>query len=124
MNLLVNLDVDDLEKAVRFYSSVFGLNVGRRFGAFGVEMLGSSAPSLDRGSNFGLKMIEQRTAPYGTLLLRLTVGSLFIAHLYWKFAILPGVRDEDCRATLGSASAGPEDLGAGRTTKGAPDGSR
>jgi catechol 2,3-dioxygenase-like lactoylglutathione lyase family enzyme len=32
MNLLVNLDVDDLEKAVRFCSSVFGLRVGRRFG--------------------------------------------------------------------------------------------
>jgi predicted enzyme related to lactoylglutathione lyase len=44
MNLLVNLEVDDLEKAVRFYSSLFELKVGRRFGAFGVEMLGSSAP--------------------------------------------------------------------------------
>jgi predicted enzyme related to lactoylglutathione lyase len=44
MNLLVNLDVDDLDKAVRFYGSVFGLKVGRRFGASGVEMLGSSAP--------------------------------------------------------------------------------
>jgi predicted enzyme related to lactoylglutathione lyase len=44
MNVLVNLDVDDLEKAIRFYSTAFGLKVGRRFGAFGVEMLGSSAP--------------------------------------------------------------------------------
>jgi len=44
MDLLVNLDVDDLEKAVRFYGSAFGLTVGRRFGAYGVEMLGSSAP--------------------------------------------------------------------------------
>jgi predicted enzyme related to lactoylglutathione lyase len=44
MNLLVNLDVDDLDKAVRFYGSVFRLKVGRRFGASGVEMLGSSAP--------------------------------------------------------------------------------
>lgn len=44
MDLLVNLDVDDLEKAVRFYGSAFALKVGRRFGAFGVEMLGSSAP--------------------------------------------------------------------------------
>ena len=44
MNLLVNLDVDDLEQAIRFYSFAFGLKVGRRFGAFGVEMLGSSAP--------------------------------------------------------------------------------
>lgn len=44
MDLLVNVDVDDLEKAVRFYSTAFGLRIGRRFGAFGVEMLGSSAP--------------------------------------------------------------------------------
>lgn len=44
MNFLVNLDVDDLEKAIRFYSSVFGLKLGRCFGTFGVEMLGSSAP--------------------------------------------------------------------------------
>jgi predicted enzyme related to lactoylglutathione lyase len=44
MDILVNLDVDDLEKAARFYGSAFGLKVGRRFGAFGVEMLGSSAP--------------------------------------------------------------------------------
>ena len=42
-DLLVNLDVDDLDKAVRFYRSL-GLNVGRRFGAFGVEMLGLSSP--------------------------------------------------------------------------------
>ena len=44
MVFLVNIDVDDLEKAVRFYSATFGLRIGRRFGAFGVEMLGSSAP--------------------------------------------------------------------------------
>jgi predicted enzyme related to lactoylglutathione lyase len=44
MDLLVNVDVDDLEKAIRFYSAAFGLRIGRRFGAFGVEMLGSSAP--------------------------------------------------------------------------------
>jgi predicted enzyme related to lactoylglutathione lyase len=44
MDLLINLDVDDLDKAVRFYGDTFGLKVGRRFGALGVEMLGSSAP--------------------------------------------------------------------------------
>src|SRR5262249_48739648 len=44
MDFLVNLDVDDLEKAVRFYVSALGLKPGRRFGTFGVEMLGSSAP--------------------------------------------------------------------------------
>jgi putative oxidoreductase len=35
-------------------------------------------------------MIDQRTAPWAALLLRVTLGSLFIAHLYWKFAILDG----------------------------------
>lgn len=44
IDLLVNLDVDDLDKAVRFYSSVFGLRAGRRLGAAGVEMLGCSSP--------------------------------------------------------------------------------
>jgi len=44
MELLVNLDVNDLGKAIRFYSSAFELKVGRRFGSSGVEMLGSSAP--------------------------------------------------------------------------------
>ena len=44
MKLLVNLDVDDLDKAVQFYGAAFGLTVGRRFGASGVEMLGSPVP--------------------------------------------------------------------------------
>lgn len=33
-------------------------------------------------------MIDQRRAPYAALLLRLTLGSLFISHLYWKFAVV------------------------------------
>lgn len=44
MDLLVNVDIDDLEKAAAFYSSALGLKIGRRFGVFGVEMLGASAP--------------------------------------------------------------------------------
>lgn len=44
MEFLVNLDVDDLETAIRFYGTAFGLRVGRRFGATGVEMLGGPAP--------------------------------------------------------------------------------
>ena len=32
-------------------------------------------------------MLDHRTAPYAALLLRVSLGSLFIAHLYWKFAI-------------------------------------
>jgi predicted enzyme related to lactoylglutathione lyase len=41
MNLLINLDVPDLDRSIRFYTSVFGLTVGRRFGAAGVELLGA-----------------------------------------------------------------------------------
>jgi predicted enzyme related to lactoylglutathione lyase len=44
MDFLVNLDVDDIEKATCFYGSVFGLKVGRRVAALGVEMLGGPAP--------------------------------------------------------------------------------
>jgi predicted enzyme related to lactoylglutathione lyase len=44
MDFLANIDVDDLDKAVRFYQAAFGLKVGRRFGAGGVEMLGGPAP--------------------------------------------------------------------------------
>ena len=42
MDLLVNIDVDDLDQALRFYTSAFDLRVGRHFGADGVELLGGS----------------------------------------------------------------------------------
>ncbi len=42
--LLVNIDVDDIEKAVAFYRDGIGLTVGRRFGTGFVEMLGSTSP--------------------------------------------------------------------------------
>ena len=44
MNLLVNMDVEDLAQAVRYYSDALGLTTGRSFGDAGVEMLGGSAP--------------------------------------------------------------------------------
>lgn len=44
MHLLVNIDVDDLDRAVDFYSTAFELHMGRRLGADGVELLGGSAP--------------------------------------------------------------------------------
>jgi predicted enzyme related to lactoylglutathione lyase len=44
MNLLVNLDVEDVEAAVRFYTTALPLRVGRRFGSAGVELLGGSSP--------------------------------------------------------------------------------
>jgi predicted enzyme related to lactoylglutathione lyase len=44
MDYLVNIDVDDLPRAIAFYESAFGLQVGRRFGSSGAELLGGSAP--------------------------------------------------------------------------------
>lgn len=44
MQLLVNIDVDDLDRAIAFYTAAFGLQVGRRFGPDAVEMTGASAP--------------------------------------------------------------------------------
>jgi len=42
--VLVNIDVDDLPRAVAFYSAAFGLTPARRFGDSAVEMLGLAAP--------------------------------------------------------------------------------
>lgn len=44
MQFLINIDVDDLDRAIEFYRDAFGLHVGRRFGTDGVEMLGGNAP--------------------------------------------------------------------------------
>lgn len=42
--LIVNVDVDDLDRAVRFYTSALGLRVGRRFTGGGIELVGAEAP--------------------------------------------------------------------------------
>jgi predicted enzyme related to lactoylglutathione lyase len=44
IELLVNIDVPDLERAVHFYTTALGMHVGRRFGASGIELLGLAAP--------------------------------------------------------------------------------
>ncbi len=44
INLLVNIDVDDLDRGVRFYTEAFGLQLGRRLGDGFVELLGAAAP--------------------------------------------------------------------------------
>ena len=44
MTLLLNIDVPDVEAAVRFYVAAFNLKVGRRFGTDFVELLGWPAP--------------------------------------------------------------------------------
>ena len=43
MSLLVNIDVDDLESATRFYCDGLGLKIGRRFDGW-IELVGASAP--------------------------------------------------------------------------------
>jgi len=43
-HILLNLDVDDIERAVSFYTAAFALNVGRRFDSAFVELLGAQAP--------------------------------------------------------------------------------
>ena len=36
--ILINIDVEDLGRAVAFYTKLLGMKVGRRFGAFGIEL--------------------------------------------------------------------------------------
>jgi len=44
MRLLVNVDVDDIERGIEFYRAAFGLHLGRRlFGGAVAEMVGSSS---------------------------------------------------------------------------------
>lgn len=43
MDLLVNIDVPDLQRAAAFYTDAFGLTVSRRFGEGGLELSGLPA---------------------------------------------------------------------------------
>jgi predicted enzyme related to lactoylglutathione lyase len=42
--ILLNLDVDDMDRAIAFYTRAFDLSVGRRFDSGFVELLGAEAP--------------------------------------------------------------------------------
>ncbi len=44
MSLMINIDVPDLDAGANFYTTAFGLTVGRRFGTGFVELLGWPAP--------------------------------------------------------------------------------
>jgi predicted enzyme related to lactoylglutathione lyase len=44
VELLVNIDVDDLERALEFYTRAFDFTPARRFGTSGVELVGGSSP--------------------------------------------------------------------------------
>jgi lactoylglutathione lyase len=39
----INIDVDNLERAIEFYTNAFGLQLGRRFDDSAAEMLGASS---------------------------------------------------------------------------------
>lgn len=43
-HILLNIDVDDMARAIAFYCAAFELKVGRRFDAGFVELLGAEAP--------------------------------------------------------------------------------
>jgi predicted enzyme related to lactoylglutathione lyase len=43
MDLIANIDVDDLPRALKFYRDGLGLTVRRRFGDFGVELAGATS---------------------------------------------------------------------------------
>lgn len=44
MQFLINIDVDDLPRAIDFYTQAFGLAEGRRLWVDGTELLGGPAP--------------------------------------------------------------------------------
>jgi catechol 2,3-dioxygenase-like lactoylglutathione lyase family enzyme len=41
---LINIDVDNLDRAVAFYTAALGLDVGRKFGGAAVELTGATSP--------------------------------------------------------------------------------
>ena len=57
MDLLVNIDVDDLSKAIDFYRKAVGLRVGRRFGALSVVVAGVSTYWVYRIGHTGAKAV-------------------------------------------------------------------
>jgi predicted enzyme related to lactoylglutathione lyase len=63
VSLLVNIDVEDLERATRFYCDALGLSVGRRFDG-AIELAGMPAPiyllQKPRGSPAAPGTEEQR----------------------------------------------------------------
>ena len=80
--LLVNIDVDDLERATQFYCDALGLRVGRRFEGW-TELVGAAAPiylkaagtsvspksaSVSRATAAGASIeVELETHPYGRI---------------------------------------------------------
>lgn len=70
MDLLVNIDVPDIERATAFYTEAFGLAVTRRLGEGAVELSGWPArlyllqqPEGSRGAGDDLRRYERHWTP-------------------------------------------------------------
>lgn len=63
--LLVNIDVDDLEKAIAFYSNALGLSLGRRLGPDIAELRGLAAPVYLTAHPAGSKPFQGASSPRG-----------------------------------------------------------
>lgn len=65
---------------------------GRGTFDLGVASTKGVAKNVKRGVPFALVGADATGVfvPYAALLLRVTLGLMFLAHLYWKFEILPG----------------------------------
>jgi uncharacterized glyoxalase superfamily protein PhnB len=63
----VCVDVDDLEKGIAFYTRAFGLEVGRRIGDDGVELLGAPTPIdlLQRKAGTSASPVSDAQRDYG-----------------------------------------------------------
>jgi predicted enzyme related to lactoylglutathione lyase len=60
--LLINIDVDDLEQGIAFYTSAFELRLGRHFGTW-AELIGGEAPIYLLPKASGSSPHEGSTAP-------------------------------------------------------------
>ena len=63
--ILVNIDVDDLERGTRFYCEGLGLRVGRRFEGW-VELVGAEAPIylLPKAPGSSVSPVTKETRDY------------------------------------------------------------
>jgi predicted enzyme related to lactoylglutathione lyase len=100
---LLNLDVDDIERAVRFYTRAFGLSVGRRFDADFVELLGAQAPLylLNKAANT-TPFAAPANAPFATSSARRDY------HRHWTPIHLDWVVDDIALAVERAVAAGAQ----------------
>ena len=62
-DLLVNIDVDDLERGIAFYVRGLGLKPGRRLGPQACEILGASSPIYLLENRGGTRPFAEAAAP-------------------------------------------------------------